>query len=349
MAVACPNNNCMRAGEVWHFCAVVQACAVIAAVMATQTPSAFLPNLAGFTLLLQGAAAINAGCWRLLHASARIGSDRLRRWPQSRFSGAIGLTLPLALTGFVANVGILAVCGRYLPGAAGGLPVLAQVLGSTAVVGLSLYATRLRGRNEQVARGESEVTGHLLAQRLRHHFLFNSLNTTVGLIRRHPDVAMRNLEDLSELFRVMLKQEPTTTLAEEIQFVRRYIYIERVRLGARLGVEWRVSGPECLDAKMPAMLIQPLVENAVYHGIEPQEEGGIIRIEIEVRDGRVFFDIRNPVEDAMLFPRTEGNRMAQKSVRERLARVYGSACHFKSEQRRGEYHVAFSIPKEKAR
>ncbi len=349
MAVACPNHNCMHAGEIWRFCTAVQVCAVIVAVMATRTPSAFLPNLAGFTLLLQGVAAVNAGCWRLPYVSAHIGSDRFRRWPQSRFSGAMDLTLPLTLAGFVANVAVLAVCGRYLPGAAGGLPVLTQALGSTAVAGLSLYATRLHGRNERLARSASEMTGYLLAQRLRHHFLFNSLNTTVGLVRRHPDVAMRNLEDLSELFGVMLKQKPTTTLAEEIQFVRRYIYIERVRLGARLGGEWRVSGPECLDAKMPAMLIQPLVENAVYHGIEPREEGGIIRIEIEVRDGRVFFDIRNPVGGAMLFPRTEGNQMAQKSVRERLARVYGPACRFKSERRRGEYHVAFSIPKEKTR
>ena len=341
--------NRASAGEVWHFCVAVQVCALTAAVMTTQTPSAFLINLAGFTLLLQGAAAINAGCWCLLYASARAG--RIWFWgrPPTRPFGTMGLVLPTALAGFSVNVGVLAVCGRYLPGAVGSLPVAAQALGSAALLALSFYATSLHRRNKRLQRGEMEATGYLLAQRLRHHFLFNALNTTVGLIRRHPDVAMRTLENLSELFRAMLKQKPTTTLAEEIEFVRHYIHIERVRLGPRLGVEWRVSSPECLDARMPTMLIQPLVENAVYHGIEPQEKGGVIRIEIEDRGDRVFFDIRNPVGDVMPMPRAEGNRTAQKSVRERLVHAYGTACHFKSEQRRGEYRVAFSIPKEKTK
>lgn len=347
--MASPGLSEINAGEIRHFCATVQVCAVIVAVMASaRTPSAFLLDLAGFTLLLQGTVAVSGGCWYLFRASSRVGRARFRRLSSARL-GMMGSALPPALASLAASVGIFTVCGHYLPGTAGVLPVAAQVFGSAAVLSLSLYTVSLRRRNRRLQHSEIEATGYLLTQRLRHHFLFNALNTTVGLVRRHPDVAMRTLEDLSELFRAMLKQKPTTTLAQEIEFVRRYICIERVRLGARLGVEWRVPGSECLDMRVPAMLIQPLVENAVYHGIEPREEGGIIRIEIELRGGRVFFDIRNPVGDAESMPFVKGNRMAQKSVRERLVRAYGAACRFKSEQRRGEYRVAFSIPQEKVR
>lgn len=352
--------------EVWQFCAAVQIFAVIAAVAATARESAHLmSDLVGFTLLLQGAVAVHLGCrWCSRHALRRAQDaqasrgqervqDRVRLLVRSACAAASEAAGPVAgpmagpVMGLAAGVGILSAGGRYLPGAAGELPVAVQAVVATAACAASLYATALHRCNRRLRRSELEARSHLLTQRLRHHFLFNALNTTVCLIQRHPDVAMRTLSDLSELFRVMLKQKPTTTLGEETEFVRRYICIERIRLGNRLGVEWRVSDAECMSVKVPTMVIQPLVENAVYHGIETQDQGGIIRIDIEARDEHVFFSVRNPVGEAGLFSHGRGNRMAQKSVRERLTHAYGDACRFTSKQGGGEYRVTFSIPKEK--
>lgn len=368
------NFNHIRAGEVRCFFVSVQVCAVISAALTTRALPDFLPNLAGLTLLLQGAAVLSAGGWWFLSCAAsraeagqswarllgRLPARPLvqplvqplaRLLPRSLSQSlrVAGGAPPLALAGFAgfsASAGVLVAFGRYLPGVAGGLPVASQVLGAAAALAFCLYTASLRGRNRRLQRSEVKTLAHLSSQRLRHHFLFNTLNTTVSLIGNHPDVAMRTLEELAELFRAMLKQKPTTTLAEEIEFVRRYICIERIRLGARLGVEWRVPAPDCLRARVPTMLIQPLVENAVYHGIETQDQGGIIRIGIESRDDRVFFEIRNPIGDAVPMSRSEGNHTAQKSVQERLTRAYGDACHFTFQQGEEEYRVMFSIPKE---
>ncbi len=331
------------ANEFFVFCAAVEVCAVIAATAVTLEPGLFIRHLAGFSLLLQGVAAVGAGGWRCLRC-VRRGAER-----NIRAAGAAAPALLSGLTVFVTGAWLLAAYGRHLPGAAGELPVVMQLTGAGVASAAALYIVRLRRHHRRLRRSGADARKYVLAQRLRHHFLFNTLNTTACLIESRSDIAARTLVDLSELFRVMLRQRPTITLAEETEFVRRYIRIERVRLGNRLGVEWRVPDVKHMRAKVPTMVMQPLVENAIYHGIETCTEGGIIRIHIEIREDRVFFDIRNPVGDAMSASRIEGNRMALKSVRERLFHAYGAACRFTHEQRHGEYRVAFSIPEEEMR
>ncbi len=334
--------------EFWCFCVAVQVCALIAAIAAiaaTLDPGLFMRDLVGFTLLLQGVAVVKAGCWCCLRrCRERRGGENTEA-----LHTTMCLALPSGFIGIVAGAGVLIKYGQHLPGTAGDLPVVVQLVSSAVASIASLYVARLRESNKRLRRSEAEARKHTLVQRLRHHFLFNTLNTTVYLVKSRPEAAACTLLDLSELFRVMLQQKSTITLAEEIAFARNYIRIERVRLGDRLGVEWRVPSAGYLCMKVPTMVMQPLIENAIYHGVEPLKEGGIIRINVEARENHVLFEICNPIGGKTPENRMEGNCMAQESVRERLFHAYGTDCCFISEQRCGEYRVAFSIPQEEMR
>ncbi len=333
------------AGEFFCFCASVEVCAVIASLAVTFDLLAFAHHLVGFTLLLQGVAAAVVGCWSCLRhhrltrgntasANVKIGLKMLVNPPPSEWVGL--------LVGLGVGVAALPVYGRYLPGAAGELPVVLQLGISATVSAAALQVVQLRRRR-------IEAREQALVQRLHHHFLFSTLNTTAYLIGRDSEAAAHMLNDLSELFRAMLRQEPMTTLAEETEFTRRYIRAERKRLENRLGVEWRVPDVEQMRVRVPTMMLQPLIENAIYHGIETREEGGIIRVSIEVRNNRVFFNICNPVGDVTPDDHTQGSHIAQKSVRERLFLAYGTACCFFYERHHGEYRVVISIPKQEVR
>ena len=326
-----------RIHEYYYFCAGVQICAVIVAIASTTKLSLFVHHLAGFTLLLQSAVAVSI--------VIRIGGRRCLDLAKCKVSHTVIWGIA-GLTGLGAYTAILIAYGRYLPGIAKELPPPTQLAVAIMAVAISLYVARLHRNNQQLFHSGREARQQSLIKHLRHHFLFNALNTTVCLIKSQPEVAICILTDLSQLFRTMLQQKPITTINEETTFVRRYIYIERTRLGPRLGVEWRL--PDCKhgNIKMPSMIVQPLVENAIYHGVETCEEGGIIQITIEVRGNRVFCNICNPVGDTVPVNHRQGNRTAQKSVRDRLLQTYGSACRYTHKQRRGKYCVAFSIPRE---
>ncbi|MEP6940144.1 MAG: sensor histidine kinase [Rudaea sp.] len=127
-------------------------------------------------------------------------------------------------------------------------------------------------------RAEAQARGDALQARIRPHFLFNSMNTIASLIRTHPADAEHAVEDLSDLFRAALGADnKLSTLGAEIELARRYLAIERLRLGDRLQVEMDLEGvPE--DLPVPALLLQPLVENAVYHGVQPLARGGLVRV-----------------------------------------------------------------------
>ena len=329
-----------KGSDIFCLCAVVQICAVGAAITTAPSPSLFLYHLSGFTTLLQGAVILSRGLWWCLHRTRRkfnTGDDSPRNSACLIFlSGCVCL---------VAGGSVLFAYGNHLPGSAGDLPLAAQLVGAAAVIILSLYVAALQHRNRYLYQDVEKIRQFALTQRLRHHFLFNALNTTVCLIGIRPDVASNNLTDLSQLFRVMLKQKPMVTLMEEIRFVRRYLRIERARLGERLNVEWNLPAGDVLGEEIPSMVIQPLVENAIYHGIEAHEGFGVIRITIAPHHGRILFDIRNPVGGISASDSLGGNRLAQKNVSEKLFRVYGAGSRLDCQQCRGEYRAAFSIPR----
>ncbi len=156
-----------------------------------------------------------------------------------------------------------------------------------------------------------------LQARIRPHFLFNSLNAVLSLIRSDPKRAEEALEDLAELFRALMQDNRRlTTLADEIALCRQYLNLEQLRLGERLQVEWDLAAMPG-DALVPQLLLQPLVENAIYHGIEPGLAPGRVQISISGDKEKVRLLLSNPYHPDHQHP--AGNRMALENIRERLA------------------------------
>lgn len=174
-----------------------------------------------------------------------------------------------------------------------------------------------------------------LQSRIHPHFLFNSMNSIASLIASEPDKAERMVEDLSSLFRASLAEPGLVPLAQELALCRQYMAIEQMRLGERLQVHWQVAEaaengePPC---PVPSLLLQPLLENAVQHGIQSLTAGGLVAIEIALQDGRVNILMTNPMATA---PTSDvpasGNRMALDNIRHRLQAHFGTAATFRAE------------------
>lgn len=164
-----------------------------------------------------------------------------------------------------------------------------------------------------------------LQSRIRPHFLFNTLNTAVALVRADPERAERVLEDLADLFRTALAESGSSvTLDEELALVRRYLDIEAVRFGARLVVHWDLDD-SAGAARVPPLVLQPLAENAVRHGVEPVPGGGEVWIRTRRRRGEVEVGIVNTVGNVASPP---GQGMALANVRERLRLLHDVAAQF---------------------
>ena len=180
-----------------------------------------------------------------------------------------------------------------------------------------------------------------LQSRIRPHFLFNTLNTALALVRLDPARAEGVLEDLAELFRVAIADTAESVpLAEEIVLAQRYLAIEQIRFGQRLKIDWEID-PEAGAARVPPLLLQPLVENAVRHGIEPSDTGGSIRIRTRVKGGRVQLTIANALPQAASRP---GHGIALRNVRERLRLMHDVAAHFEIHRDEHVFRVQIGIP-----
>lgn len=191
-------------------------------------------------------------------------------------------------------------------------------------------------------RAEAEARLQSLQSRIRPHFLFNSMNTIASLTRTSPEQAEAAVEDLADLFRASLRDaRQFHSLAEELTLCRRYLDIEGLRLGDRLKVEWAIEALPS-DALLPPLLVQPLLENAIYHGIEPRIEGGTISISGQ-RDGKqLFLEISNPV--AANKGVTKGNRIALDNIRARLTTLYGARGGMDIHEDNGKFTVRLNWP-----
>lgn len=185
-----------------------------------------------------------------------------------------------------------------------------------------------------------------LSSQIRYHFLFNSLNTTVCLISHNSRLAAINLEELAELFRIMLFQDNTVSLKEELDTVKRYLRIEQRRLENRIKVRWVLSYSQSDTIILPALLLQPLVENAIYHGIEEVIGGGVVKISISTNQKRLLIKICNPINQESRARSRRNNSLAQANIEQRLAIRYGKNFSFIREQYGKRYCVTIDIPKE---
>lgn len=198
-------------------------------------------------------------------------------------------------------------------------------------------------RNQQQAELGARIEA--LQSRIRPHFLFNSMNSLASLIAVDPERAEKLVEDLSALFRASLAEPKLVPLAQELELARRYLAIEALRLGERLQSRWEIG--DCPDsAQLPAMLLQPLLENAVLHGVARLREGGEIVVRLHARDGQLELGIENPLPPEDAEPNRNGNGMAMDNIRQRLAAHYGDRFWFSAAAEGDRYRVQLRIPVE---
>ncbi len=223
-----------------------------------------------------------------------------------------------------------------------GTGTLNWVAPATAGAALSaalFYWLSLRAK----ARLPADTTARLaeLQSRIRPHFLFNTLNTAITLSRLDPARTEELLEDLAELFRVALTETGSSvSLADEVALAQRYLAIEKTRFGDRLQISWELD-EDAGTARVPPLLLQPLVENAVRHGVEPSAEGGVIRIRTRVKRAHAVISIANTVPKE---PSRPGNGMALRNVRERLRLMHDVAAQFEVREERDVFRVQIVVP-----
>ncbi|HTH45698.1 MAG TPA: histidine kinase [Oxalicibacterium sp.] len=217
-----------------------------------------------------------------------------------------------------------------------------------ALFGFALqHYFELRTRAFSPALAEARLQA--LQARIRPHFLFNSLNAVLSLIRTEPRRAESTLEDLADLFRILMRDaRDITTLGNEIRIAMQYLSVEKIRLGERLQVEWNlddIPGSTLQKATVPALLLQPLLENAIHYGVEPSQERATIRVGVRrVRD-RIEIAVTNPFHPQAI---STGNHMALNNIRERMALLYDVEGQLTTHVADGLFKVHLSVPYRKA-
>lgn len=216
----------------------------------------------------------------------------------------------------------------------------AAVLGAV-LAGVFLQWLRSRAQRALPAAQASKLIE--LQARIRPHFLFNTLNTALALVRIEPAKAETLLENLAELFRAGLGPKgdlAPVTLQEELDLARRYLEIEQLRFGPRLRLSWDLD-PRAADARVPRLMLQPLVENAVRHGVEPSRSGGDVLVVTLARHGVVTLTVSNSLPDQ---PSTPGQGMALNNVRERLSLMHDLAADLRTFRSVDRFRVEITLP-----
>lgn len=220
-----------------------------------------------------------------------------------------------------------------------------QVLVTSSVCySIILRLMYLKGVDKSARKDSRSANLQALQSRIRPHFMFNSMNSIASLIRKNPADAEHALIDLADLIRVQMSDaRKLVPLTAETETCEQYLSIEKLRLGDRLEVHWRIDDmPKgCL---IPSLTLQPLLENAVYHGIEPNFGGGMIDIHYRHKNNMVYVSIRNPVPDIGDAPHRKGNKIAMQNIRERLARHYGKEAILTADTKAGIYCTRLRIP-----
>jgi two-component system sensor histidine kinase AlgZ len=181
-----------------------------------------------------------------------------------------------------------------------------------------------------------------LQARIRPHFLFNSINAVLAIMRAEPRRAEAALEDMADLFRMAMSDvHDLVALKDEVALAQRYLALEQLRMGERLQVRWQTEHmpPQAL---IPPLVLQPLLENAVYHGIEPLADGGTIDIDIHEKNGQLHLSVSNPLPGKTVH--SDGNRLALSNIRERLALLFDVEAEYRVERNDDSYHVHIMIP-----
>ena len=311
-----------------------QLLAIVLTLGTTTTAADFAGELSLRSLFVQ---------WIALCAAALLCLSRplLRRLGDG-LAGLLAWLLVMAVTLLVSGVAVV-VLGDWPDS---GVPAfIYRSLGIGAIVSaLVLRYFYIQHLWRRQVEAESEARFQALQSRIRPHVLFNSMNTIANLTRSAPALAEEVVQDLSDLFRASLSDvRRMSTLGDELELARGYLRIEHQRLGDRLKVEWDLEAlPE--QAPLPALVLQPLLENAVYHGVEPDSKPGNISITGRYRRHQVNLSIRNSLPTANPGQRRQGNQMALENVRQRLAGFFNQQASLVVGEVDGEHQVRIVFP-----
>jgi len=311
--------------------------AIVLTLGAFPSPDEFWTELSLRSLYIQ---------WVALSVAALYCSLRL---PLGRLSHALAGSIAWLLILLVTTAVYFAAAWLGLSATPPALVELGQHLAIAGIVGAVLLRYLYeQHRERQRELAESEARLQALQARIRPHFLFNSMNTIASLTRIDAELAEQVVQDLSDLFRATLSDDgERSTLERELDLARGYLRIEGQRLGERLRVFWDTDDVP-VDARLPALLLQPLLENAVYHGIEPSAQGGEVTITGRLRNGLVSLAVRNTLPGGQRRALRPGNRMAQQNVRERLDAAFGERAGMVVGEVDGCYQVRLHFPREAA-
>ncbi len=278
----------------------------------------------------------------------KMASKSLRRLSAVRASSVIVVLLLIV----IAAVTEILVYALYRAGfvsqrwPAWHLPLLIHSLLIGAIV--MVFALRyffVSHKAQADAKLEQEARMQALQSRIRPHFLFNSMNSIASLTRSDPPRAEAALQDLADLFRVLLADaRKLVPITAEQEISRQYLEIEKLRLGDRLHVVWRVNNvPK--NALIPTLTLQPILENAIYHGIEPRFGGGTVRVELWTDNGETLnVLISNPIPDVRKHAHGSGNKIAMDNIRQRLASHFEDNASLQTFEEGGQYHVKIKMP-----
>lgn len=283
---------------------------------------------------------------------------RLRFWlaRQSHVrAGCVSYALVLAITLVLSVLGqwiIYGVAGmaflEYQHFQFDGWQILNNMVIAAILSGILLRYLYLQQqlRNQQQAEMQARIQA--LQSRIRPHFLFNSMNSIASLIATDPDTAERVVEDLSELFRASLAEPSLIPLERELELCKHYLDIEQLRLGRRLQLDWQI-GSYNKELKIPSLMMQPLVENAIFHGVEPLPKGGKITIKVSQNDKQLSIVISNPYllvkkNNRQSDSSQRHNRMALDNIRRRLTAHFGVAARLSSSAENGIFTTYIFCP-----
>jgi two-component system sensor histidine kinase AlgZ len=269
-----------------------------------------------------------------------------QNWMRSHLSTslvAISVTLAMTLLVSLLSLGFGSML-LFGPTAQDVTYTLIRNLSVAAIlIGLALRYFYLRYESEKNLEVQAQARLQALQARIRPHFLFNSMNTIASLTHDQPDLAEQAIENLSDLFRASLSAEASISLQQELELTRSYVDLEALRLGQRLEVNWHLPDIEP-ELNLPALTLQPLMENAIYHGVEPLPEGGVIDITISPQDELIAISISNPrlMDNTGRFH--TGNQMAVENIRERLAIAFAGEASMEQIETDTRYTVILKIP-----
>lgn len=259
------------------------------------------------------------------------------------------LSYPLGLGAVMAVAAVLSAAMTLVTSAFGQAPSEAEGLWNAAyaIILSGALAGYFRLRERAFSPALAEARLQALQARIRPHFLFNCINAVLVLVRRDPKRAESALEDMADLFRcVMSDRRDLVSLAEEIALTRQYLELEDLRLGERLRVNWAVD-EELTNMLVPSMLLQPLVENAVYHGVEPGLAPGTVDIRAQREGDRLRLELSNPYHAE--YQHRQGNRMALANIEERLALHFDIEASLETDISDERFRIVIRMPLKKTR